>query len=466
MVLGIKYNGEKHFYAAGMLYTCRDIRTSPGKPKRMKHFLHKRPGHCLVILLFLSLTVKAQEPDMIYMDNIQSVKLSAYGNPLGYPVIHLNGSDQLELHFDDREGGTKAYSYAWQLCNADWTPANLSTMDYVRGYTQQRIITYRSSSLALTRYTHYQQLLPDRNSMPSRSGNYLLKVFLNGDPNQLAFTRRVLVVEEKAAVAVQVQQPFNNQVFTTHQKISFVVNTKNMSLVNPMQQVSVCILQNNRWDSRHVINRPSFIRQNQLEYNTEEDAVFGGGREWRWLDLRSFRLQSDRVDSAEYGKTYTNVYVKPDRDRNGTRFVFYRDANGMDYYETLDNANPYWQGDYATVYFSFVPPGGMPLQGDLYLFGELTNYGKDPAAKMEFNNERHRYETSIWLKQGYYDYGYALKQGEGEKTVFSLEKTEGNSWETENTYTILVYYRALGGRSDELVAYSTINTLAGRPGGY
>ncbi|MBZ5856650.1 type IX secretion system plug protein [Flavihumibacter profundi] len=407
----------------------------------------------------------AQEPDQVYYSNIQSVKLNILGNQLGYPVIRLNSSDQLELHFDDREGGTKAYSYAWQLCNADWSPANLSPMDYVRGFTQQRIITYRNSSVALTHYTHYMQVLPDRSSAPSRSGNYLLKVFLNGDPNQLAFTRRVLVVEEKAAIAVQVQQPFNNQFFNTHQKIAFTVNTKNLNLANPMQQVTICILQNNRWDNRRVLQRPTFIRQNTLEYNTEDESVFPGGREYRWLDLRSFRLQSDRVDSAQYGNTYTNIFVKPDLDRNGLRFVFYRDANGMYYFETLDGMNPYWQGDYATVNFRFKPPGGIPFTKDLYLFGELTNYGKDAASKMVFNKETKLYETNIWLKQGFYDYGYAIKQGEGDAAYYSLEKTEGNNWETENSYTVLVYYRSLGGRSDELVALSKVNSLTGRPQG-
>jgi hypothetical protein len=422
----------------------------------------------LVLLIFSIIgSVKiafSQEADEVYYSNIQNVKLSMAGNQLAYPVLRLNSGDQLELHFDDREGGSKAYSYTWQLCNLDWTPANLSPMDYIRGFTQQRIITYRNSSLALTRYTHYMQSLPDRNSAPSRSGNYLVKVFLNGDPANLVFTRRVLVVEEKAAVAAQIQQPFNNQLFQTHQKIAFTVNTKGLNIVNAQQQVTVAILQNNRWDNRKPALRPTFMRQTQLEYNIEQDAIFPGGKEWRWLDLRSFRLQSDRVDSARYEKTSTTVFVKTDMERATQRFVFYRDADGMYYNETLDGLNPYWQGDYATVYFSFRPPGGMPFKNDLFVFGELSNYGKDPQSKMIFNSQRGVYETSMWLKQGYYDYGYAQKEGDAAKAVFSMDKTEGNYWETENNYMILVYYRSLGGRSDELVSVTRLNSLTSRQG--
>ncbi len=423
-----------------------------------------RPILLLCCCLLAALWAAAQEPDVIYYSNIQNVKLNPVGNQLGYPIIRLHGSDQLELRFDDREGGVKSYSYSWELRNADWSPVMLSTMDYVRGFTQQRITTYRNASVALTRYTHYYTSLPDKSSGPSRSGNYLVKVFLNGDPSQVVFTRRVLVVEEKSAVNLQVLQPFNNQLFTTHQKLNFTVSTRNLNLMNAMQQINVCILQNFRWDNKKFGIRPTFIRQNNLEFNAEQDGVFASGKEWRWLDLRSFRLQSDRVDSARYDKTTTTVFVKTDQDRSAQRFVYYRDGNGMYFNETLDGLNPFWQGDYATVHFRYKPPGGMPFRNDLYLFGELTNWGKDTQARMVFNKESGLYETALWLKQGYYFYGFATKEGEGDRAYFNMDRTEGNYWEAENNYTILVYYRPIGGRADELIGYGSVNSLGGRPG--
>ncbi|MFT4024764.1 MAG: DUF5103 domain-containing protein [Flavihumibacter sp.] len=408
---------------------------------------------CLLAISFL--LVAAQEPDMVYYNNIQNIKLFRSGDQLSYPIVSLGATDQLELHFDDREAGSKAYYYTWQLCNADWTPAMLNPVDYIRGFSQSRILTYRNSSLALTRYTHYQQSLPDKGSMPSRSGNYLLKVFLNGDPQNLVFTRRVLVVQEQASVSIRLQQTFNPQLFQTHQKLVFTVDLKGLNVMNVPQQVTVCALQNYRWDNKKSGLRPTFIRQNQLEFNNDQDAVFPAGKDWRWLDLRSFRLQSDRVDSAQYGNTSTTIFVKPDLERASRRFVYYRDLGGRYYNETLDGVNPYWQGDYATVYFSFRPPGGLQYTKDLYLFGEMTGYGSDPQAKLEFNKTTGLYETSVWLKQGYYDYVYALKNADGS---FSTDLTEGSYWETANTYSILVYYRALGGRADELVSVGTIQS--------
>jgi hypothetical protein len=135
----------------------------------------------------------------------------------------------------------------------------------------------------------------------------------------------------------------------------------------------------------------------------------------------------------------------------------------MYFIETLDNFNPLWQADYAIVHFTFVPSGNSPyVNKELYLFGQLTNYGRDPEAKMRFNAEKGVYETAILLKQGYYDVGYAtLEQNRG-KASFVFDETEGNYWETENNYMILVYYRPLGGRYDQLVGFARLNSLTGR----
>ena len=149
----------------------------------------------------------AQISDSIYRNNITTVRLYNAGNPLTFPVIAMNGRDQLELHFDDLDARVKNYYAAFELCNADWTPANLSTFDYIRGFSNVRLNQYRISSVAFTRYTHYQAVLPDRNSVPTKSGNYLLKVFLDGDTSKLAFARRVLVVDRKADIASQILQP-------------------------------------------------------------------------------------------------------------------------------------------------------------------------------------------------------------------------------------------------------------------
>lgn len=420
----------------------------------------------VLFALVFGLAAIGQVPEAVYASRIKSVQLFPAGNQLGFPVLRLNSGEQLELHFDDLEGGVRNYSYTFQLCNANWTPAMLSQFDFLKGYSQMRITNYRSSSVALTRYTHYQANLPDRNCMPTRGGNYILKVFQDGDTSKLLITRRLLIVNQKAAAGGQIEQPFNGQLFRTHQKIQFKVNLDGqLNVVNHLQQIKVAILQNGRWDNALTDIKPSFFSRNQLEFNAENDCVFPAGKEWRWLDLRSFRLQSDRVERADYSKSGTIIYVKPDMDRSAQRFSFFRDHNGRFTIENTEGLNPYWQGDYARVKFSFVPPGNTAFRGrDVYLTGALTNYYLGEDARMRFDADKGVYETEMMLKQGYYDYAYVTidQQSGNRRPVFDY--TEGNYWEAENDYTILVYYRELGGRFDELVGYTRLNSQTNRRG--
>ncbi len=387
------------------------------------------------------------------------MQLFPAGNQLGYPILRLGSSEQLELHFDDLDPTVRNYSYTFQLCNADWTPAVLSQFDFIKGFSQVRITTYRPSSVALTRYIHYQARVPDKNCVPTRSGNYILKVFINNDTSRLLFTRKMLVVQEGATIAAQVQQPYGIN-YKSGQKIQFKVNlNEKLNVLNAQQQIKVVILQNNRWDNAIMGIKPTFFARNILEYNTENDAVFPAGKEWRWLDLRSFRLQSDRVADAKYTNTSTEIFVRPDVSRSAQGFNFYRDANGRYYLDPTESINPLWQSDYATVRFTYAPPGNRVYPGqDVFLFGQLNDYNLDDTARMVYNADQGVYQTTLFLKQGYYDYMYVTLDRNDPKKIAGFQETEGNLWETENEYTILVYYRPLAGRVDELIGMTRLNS--------
>ena len=178
----------------------------------------------LFSLSLISLAANSQLGDHIYKSNIRSVKLHKANDPYSYPIIRLNSVDDLDLYFDDLDANIKNYYYTFQLCNADWTPTDLKPFDYIKGFQTNRITTYRNSSIAFTKYTNYYARVPDRNCSPTRSGNYLLKVFLDSDTSKLVFTKRMLVVETKSTISGQVLQPFSGKLFRTHQKLQVAVN--------------------------------------------------------------------------------------------------------------------------------------------------------------------------------------------------------------------------------------------------
>jgi len=419
----------------------------------------------LFFCLFGCLLLQAQQyiPGETIMQHIKTTQLFPKNNQLAYPIITLGETNSLELHFDDMERNYKNYFYTYQLCDADWQPVQLSAFDYIKGFQQNRLTQYRNSAIVKTNYIHYQAILPEKNCMPSKSGNYLLKVFVNGDTNQLAFTKKMLVVEPIVNIGAQVKQTFFQETFRTHQKIQLTVNKQGLNVINPQQQIKLVILQNYRWDNALQNIQPTFIKESTLEYNTERDCVFPAGKEYRWLDLRSFRFQSERMGKTDLTTTPFSVNVLPDPERTSQRYVFFLDRNGFAETAATDVANAWWQGDYANVHFTFVPKNNQPFIGeDVYIGGQFTNYQYNNNTVMKYNAEKGVYELDMLLKQGYYTYNYYTKDKQNASIASTL--TDGNYWETENDYTILIYFRSINGRHDELVGCTTVNARNSRIG--
>jgi len=162
------------------------------------------------------------------------------------------------------------------------------------------------------------------------------------------------------------------------------------------------------------------------------------------------------VLTADYNKSSTEVYVKPDGPRNEQRYVYYRDYNGMYLSSALRGVNPLWESDYGTVHFSFVPPNGNAYtQKDIYLYGQLTNYEYTDSLKMIYNPDKRIYETHLLLKEGYYNYTYVAVDKSNPAIHTELD---GNYYEAENLYTILVYYRSFTDRSDQLIGVATLDS--------
>lgn len=412
------------------------------------------------IYCLISLQVAGQvKTDQVWMSSIKTVKLFPQNNQLALPIIALNSSEQLELHFDDLGAYPKNYFYTFQLCNADWTAAQWSPFDYIRGFQQNRISQYRVSSIAQVTYVHYQALLPERSAVPTRSGNYILKVFQDADTAKLLFTKRFYVVDNKVGIAAQMQQPFSASLTQTHQKIQISVNTAPLKNIQP-QQIQTTILQNGRWDNAAQNLQPSFVRGNVLEYNGEQDCLFSAGKEYRWLDLRSLRFESDRVERISRQNIPVLVYAKPDAIRSSLRYLWYRDLNGFNEISNAESQNPWWQSDYAEVEFTLVPNGQQPMANKaVHLIGELTGNQISDSSLMQFDERKGVYYKRLLLKQGFYSYAYVTKDVLKPQQMADAALTEGNYWETENQYAILVYYRPFGGRHDELVGVRQISSL-------
>ena len=397
-------------------------------------------------------------PDSIYQTSIHTVLIHPVNKPLAIPVISLNEPIPLEISFDDFKADYQDYYYSVELRNADWTVANLSAFDYLQGFNQNKINKFSVSSIATQSYFHYQFNFPNAQLRPTQSGNYILKVFKNGNSNEIVFTRRFFVTENQVSVVATVQEPFDGQISKTHQKIQFVLDVKKIPFFQT-DQIGTAVIQNYRYNDVIAIAAPSFIRGNLLEYNSEDQFIFPAGKEARWLDIQNLRLRSDRIADINSKERITIVSVKPDLSRSSTAYYTFNDLNGgfmISNTESLQSEN---QNDYTQVNFTYMPKDKIPFMGQkLYLFGALTNNILNKEAEMIFDPTLGYYKKTLLLKQGYYSYNYILRDTQGVNPMNDFTETEGNHWETENNYSIMVYYRPPGARHDHIIGFGAVNS--------
>jgi len=393
--------------------------------------------------------------DFTHKNNIKTVLFNQKGFDLSPPLIRMGSGDRLILRFDDLDADYKQYHYTIIHCDAHWQPSELRKHEYIEGFYEDQIRDYRRSMNTRVPYTHYWLEFPNANLRPAKSGNYILKVFLEGDPGNVVFTRRFSVFRQIVTVDGYVQQANLVRYRDRKQQLVFNINTGSYRITNPYRDLKVVITQNGRWDNAITGLPPRTIRGNELLYDHEEKTLFEGNNEFRRFDIRSLRYLSERVEDIRSSRRYWDVYLLPDRPRAYQRYVTDDDLNGRFQVMTHDARDNHLEGDYAWVHFHLPMEGGPLEQGYLHVMGALTDWHFSEENKMNYNYGEQAYELSLLLKQGYYNYLYAyLSEDDSEADISHIE---GSHSVTENDYTIYVYHRQPGDLYDRLVGIGHMN---------
>ncbi len=189
-------------------------------------------------------------------------------------------------------------------------------------------------------------------------------------------------------------------------------------------------------------------------YNDVTTNDFPGRNEFRRFDTRSLRLKSERI-SQIYRDTGNTVVLLGDPNRNTPAYSFQFDNNGQFFVMNTDpNGNdPRRDADYAQVYFSLAANKNA-TEGSAYIIGQFNNFKIDANSKMDYEPGRGRFYTNLYLKQGVYDYQYVWVDKNNKPDDIILE---GTYFETQNEYQVLVYYRPVNARWEELVGYSLLS---------
>lgn len=411
----------------------------------------------IILLLFVSFKSFAQSTydDNVLSAAIKSVEFYNTQKQSSFPIIALKSGEQVLLTFDDLRGGSRNYYYTIEHCDSKWNSSNLSTAEYLQSFTDDRLTDFTYSTNTVQKYTHYELKLPNDNIAPKIAGNYILKVYEDGDQSKMILTRKLYVLGSRVAVAADIVASNNVELRQTNQKINFQINTGGLPVQNPNSDIKVLLMQNGRSETGIWTTSPANVRGTQLAYNDVYTNDFAGRNEFRHFDTRSLKLNSDRVGHIYRDTAYT-VVLLGDPVRNAVNYSFQYDNNGSFFILNQEGNDPRKDADYAHVYFNLAA-NKTDKDGAAYLIGKFNDYKLDDHSRMNYEPVKGHFITDVFLKQGVYDYEYVWID---KKTNTADDiPMEGTHFETENDYQLLVYYRPPNARWEELVGYKLLNTV-------
>lgn len=381
-------------------------------------------------------------------EHIKSVLFYVNEQNTSLPIVGLN--EQITLKFDDLNADDSIYYYTIERFNADWKKTNLFRADYMIGYDDIRIQNMSYSVGTLQSYIHYTLTLPNAQTRLKKSGNYMLNIW---DENRnLVFQKRFLVAQQSSSVGVRLQRSQQIEEIQTHQSVQFVVNLDGLNVRLPEKQIKPFIVQNQRWQTWRQAGKPTYNLNNQLQFNYMHETTFAAGNEYLFFDTQDIRSGGGNVARVFRDDLFISV-LNPQWVRSGRPYTYAPDMNGDFRINTFQGSNPNIESDYSRVVFSLFAEDFL-FDGEHFVVGDFNQHIISDENKLNYNLESGRFETELLLKQGIYNYKFASQDSVGSRYDNLIS---GNYWPTENDYWVLIYFRSIGARCDELIGIGNAN---------
>jgi hypothetical protein len=397
-------------------------------------------------------TVSAQvEMEIAPPYNIKTISF-VQNNKNVVPIFPLG--DGFQLQFDDLYGNEADYYYEIIHCDYNWKPTEIPKVDYMQGFDNQRIIDYSNSLNTLQMYSHYRLSIPNQFTKLRISGNYILKI-LNED-REVVFTRKFILYEDVVTIPIQIKRARTVENLDYKNNLEFVVKTNTINFQNPLKNIKVMLLQNGQFATAIKNVSPQYTIGNDLVYKYDTETQFWAGNEFLFFDNKEIRTASNNIARIDSNGSLYNSYLFTHNARKNFPYSFTEDVNGNFVVRNLSATNNEIEADYAWVYFSLSAPT-FRLKKDIYITGMFNNYNLIPEYKMDYNEKKGIYEKAILIKQGFTNFQYTI--ADDKANIDAKNAIDGNFYQTENEYTILVYYRENNDRYERVIGKGTANSL-------
>lgn len=406
----------------------------------------------LLCILLSTLNLCAQRNE-ISDRQLHTLQIVVNNDPLLPPIMNLGGHNHIEISFDEFSHEYHRYIYKVEHCNADWSPSTeIFESDFLNGFNGEPIEDYEKSFNTTVLYTHYSLRIPNENISLKLSGNYKLTVYNDeGDEPVPVLTACFCLVELGVGIGTTISTNTDIDFNKYHQQLDLSISYGGIKVIDPHRELKTAVLQNRRWDNCVINPKPNIQATHKIEFTHNRQLIFPAGNEYHKFEILDVHVPTLNVDRMEWFDPHYHATLYP--NQTARNYLYDEDQNGAFIIRNSDDMDVETTSDYVFTHFTLKSP--QLSGGEVYLNGSWTCNRFIPEYRMAYNRDTQSYEATVLLKQGYYNFNYLFVPN-GSQTG-NCGPTDGNFYETENEYIILVYHRPNGGRYDKLVGYRQMN---------
>ena len=401
---------------------------------------------CLVLVFFFtSQNILSQD---ISAEMIHSISFQKQGENKSSNFLIGKINDRFLISFDVLSGIEYDLYYIIEHCDYNWEKSKLLKSEYIEGFDDVKITNYTSSFNTYQIYTNYNITFPNSNTSVKKSGNYIIRIF--DEYGEELFNRKFIIYENLSSVKVDIKRSKELKNINEKQIVNFEVNPNNIRFNNPDKNVKTLVFKNSNIDSPITNVKPQYKIGNKLIYKYDKELSFWGGNEYLYFDNKNIRITNVKIRGYNLKEIYEN-YLFNDYPRFNRKYTYNPDINGGFLINASNSGNSNNEADYANIYFTLENYNNyLNNEQDIYIVGDFNNYSTNKIYKMQFNENKNQFEAVLKLKQGFYNYKYLI---DNEIYENDNKSVGGNFDETENVYSVLVYYRDYGERYDRIVGF-------------
>ena len=397
----------------------------------------------IVAYMLAFVALQAQTHVRVFNEQIRTLRVAR-------EVLVLDELEPLHISFDEMSHDVHFYTYSVEMLNSD-----LLSGEYLTGFPTKDISEYEHSMNTSREYTHYWFDFPNEDMTLTKSGQYRLTIYEDGDKDKKIAEVDFCVVEPLVKIDAKVRANTDIEYNGRYQQLDIDVALNTEESVQNSDNYYMVVTQNNRLDNAVTLRRPTFVDSKRLRYINCRDLIFEGGNEYHHFDAFSCFYAGHGIDRVyhELGDYHAPLFA--DELTKG-QYIHEFDSNGRYVVNAERTSDADVEAEYMWVHWTL--PMEQPFfDGALYVGGELFGNELSLKNRMQYDNKAQCYWLTALVKQGGYDYQYWFVP-KNQKTT--TQRVDGSYWQTENEYAIYIWWRPFGARYDRLVGVSVIRSNA------